>query len=66
MNKDSYIKTLLEMSTDSLKALVIDVRAQVSAGLMTSKEAHEKVNCISAVLMTKEVEGICGRESHPA
>ncbi len=56
MNKDVYTRTLFELSIDALKSMVVDVRAEVSAGLMSNKEAHDKINCISAVLMTKEME----------
>ena len=64
MNRDSYMKTLFDLSIEALKSLVVDIRAQVSAGLMSHKEAHDKVNCISAVLMSKEMEKYCGNESH--
>ncbi len=49
-------KTLAELSVNALKNLVIDIRAQVSAGLMSNKEAHDRINKISAVIMMKEID----------
>jgi hypothetical protein len=63
MNKENFTNTLFQLSIDSLRAMVIDVRAQVSAGLMPHKEAHDKVNCISAVLMTKQIEKEIGEKN---
>lgn len=62
MNKDVFTNTLFELSIDALKSMVVDVRAEVSAGLMSSKEAHDRINCISAVLMSKELEEKHGTE----
>lgn len=58
LNKEIFINQLFDLSTDALKSLVMDVKAQVDAGLMSRKEAHDRTNCISAVLMTKEVESM--------
>jgi len=62
--RDSYIKKLWSLSIPALKSMVIDIRAQVDIGLMDRKEAHDKINCLSAVLMHKQLEerdgGECG------
>lgn len=60
MNKDDFTRELFSLSIDALKAMVVDIRAQVSAGLMTNKEAHDQINCISAVLMTKQLDDLPG------
>jgi hypothetical protein len=58
MNRENLTRELFKLSPDALKLLVRDARAQVDAGLMSRKEAHDRINCISAVLMTKEVEAL--------
>jgi hypothetical protein len=63
MNKELYTQTLFSLSIDALKAMVIDIRAEVSAGLMNQKEAHDRLNCVSAVLMTKQLEEM-GVDNH--
>ena len=55
-NKDTYMAQLYPMTISALRALVIDIRAEVSAGLMSRKDAHDKINCISVVLMMKEMD----------
>ena len=49
---------LKELSITSLKALARDIRAQVDSGLMNNKDAHDRINVISAVIMQKELEKI--------
>lgn len=60
MNRESFTKELFNLSVSSLKSMVLDIRAQVQIGLMSSKDAHDQLNCIAAVIMTKELEGIEG------
>ena len=65
MNRDNYIKQLLALTPDALKLLTVDIRAQVDAGLMNNKEAHDRINCVAAAIMTKQmveslgVENVC-------
>jgi hypothetical protein len=54
-NKEDYLKTLFSMSIDSLRSLARDTRAQAQIGLLSSKEAHDRINSISAVILSKEV-----------
>jgi hypothetical protein len=56
MNRELYTQTLFGLSVEALKGLVINIRAEVSAGLMSNSEAHERINCVSAVLLTKQLE----------
>jgi hypothetical protein len=56
INKDEYTKKIFHLSIDALKSLVVDIRSQVSIGLINHKEAHDQLNCVSAVLMTKQLE----------
>lgn len=60
MNRESFTKELFNLSVSSLKSMVLDIRAQVQIGLMTSKDAHDRINCIAAVIMTKELDAIEG------
>jgi hypothetical protein len=55
MNKENFTNSLFGLSISTLKSMAIDIRAQVSAGLMCDKDAHARINCISAVLMTKQL-----------
>ena len=61
-NRDLYIKELSNLTIDALKALVINIRAEVNSGLLSSKEAHDRINAISVVLMTKEIEGMASQK----
>jgi uncharacterized protein with von Willebrand factor type A (vWA) domain len=60
MIRENLSNELFKLTPEALKSLVKDARAQVDAGLMSRKEAHDRINCISAVLMTKEVEMLTG------
>ena len=63
MNRTNYTDQLLKLTTEALKFLAIDTRAQVDAGLMSGKEAHDILNCISAAIMSKEVDKLSGVEN---
>lgn len=53
---DNYKNVLYGMSLKELNALVHDVRTQVGLGLMSGKEAHDKINIIATVIMVKDME----------
>lgn len=53
---DDYKRQLNSLSVSALASLAVDVRAQSLAGLMSSKEAHDRINVISIVLMRKQLE----------
>lgn len=55
MNRDDVTQELFKFSHDALMSMVSDTREQVNAGLMSSKEAHDRINAISAVIMAKQV-----------
>ena len=57
------IRALWPLSVDSLKSMAKDTKTQVDIGLMSRSEAHDKINCISAVIMAKELENMNG-ENH--
>ena len=50
----TYKMTLFEMSLERLKSLPLMIRAEVDAGLMTSKEAHDRINQITVVILVRE------------
>lgn len=52
------IQSLGELTIDALKAKVKDIRTQVQLGLMNSKEAHDLINKIAAVIMQKQVAAL--------
>lgn len=45
---------LLLMSTEGLKSLAVDIKAQVGAGLLSDTEASEKLNIISGIILDRE------------
>jgi len=51
---ETYKMTLFEMSLERLKSLPLIIRAEVDAGLMTSKEAHDKINQITVAILVRE------------
>jgi hypothetical protein len=53
-NPDNARGVLSLMSNEALKSLAIDLKSQVNAGLMSDREAHEKINIISGIIMTRE------------
>jgi len=61
-NRDRAISVLSMMSSEALKSLAIDIRAQVNVGLITDGEAHEKINLISGVLLNRECTDLLSRE----
>jgi hypothetical protein len=56
MMRNDFVTKLFGMTNEALYSLVSDIRAQVNSGLMSSKEAHEQINLISAVILTKDIE----------
>ena len=58
MNKDEYIKRIYSLSDMALKSLAKDIKAQEQIGLMSSRDAHDQLNCVSAVIMSKMVNNI--------
>jgi hypothetical protein len=54
LNNKNVVSVLSMMSTEALKHLATDIKAQVHAGLMSDSEAHQKINLISGVLMSRE------------
>jgi hypothetical protein len=50
--------SLKELSISALKSLAQDIRIQVGLGLFSNKEAHDRINVISVVLMQKEMAKI--------
>lgn len=56
MNKENYLKQLSFLSIDALRALVEDTRIQVNVGLMSNKEAHDRINVLTIAILTKEIE----------
>ncbi len=66
MFKDNFFGILEELSIDGLMNLAKDLRAQVGAGLLSNKEAHDKINAISIVVMKKQLKenGIMSDEEY--
>lgn len=56
INKEKYIETLQTLSEAALHAVAGDIRAQEKIGLIHSKEAHDRLNCVSVVIMTKQIK----------
>lgn len=50
------LQTLNNMSVDALMGMVKDIRAQRDIGLLTSKQAHDEINKISVVVMSKQLK----------
>lgn len=55
-NKEKATNVLSLMSPEALKQLVVDIRAQVSSGLMSQTEAHDKINLITVLIFKKEMK----------
>jgi hypothetical protein len=49
---------LKDLTIPALKSLASDLRAQVDIGLLSRKDAHDRINVIAAVIMKKEMERI--------
>ncbi len=47
-------ESLLQMSNDALRGMIVDSRAQVDAGLMSHKDCHDYANKLSAIIMARE------------
>lgn len=58
MNREKYTQELFKLSIEALQSLVQDTRIQVSIGLMSRTEAHDRTNMLAAVIMTKQIEAM--------
>lgn len=54
----TYRMNLFEMSLSALRSLEIDIKAQLNSGLMTQSEAQDRLNIISAVILSRQNEGL--------
>lgn len=61
--KEKFLEIINGLSKESLMNLVKEYRSQVSAGIMCNKDAHDRINSISIVLMGREMEEQKGVES---
>jgi hypothetical protein len=61
-NPTKAVNILSMMSSEALKNLASDIKAQVNSGLMSDSEAHQSINLISGVLMNRECVDLLSRE----
>jgi hypothetical protein len=61
--KEKFLELINGLSRESLMNLVKEYRSQVSAGIMCNKDARDRINSISVVLMAREMEERKGVES---
>lgn len=56
IDKDKYISTLINLSESALHTVASNIRAQEKIGLMSMRECSDKLNCVTAVLLSQYIK----------